>query len=159
MIVRTILLASLMLAAFATPAFAADDPSALLGRFMQAWSTGDAKGIAMLFAADADFVNPDGYKASGRDAIEMFYAGAFAHGYAGSKGVGEVVATRFVAPDFVLIDGRWSIDGAKTESGAPRSVQRGILTALVRRERDGWRIVALRETNSATDFHTLAAKP
>jgi hypothetical protein len=41
----------------------------------------------------------------------------------------------------------------------PRPVERGILAALVLKERDGWRIVALRETNSATDFHTLAAKP
>jgi uncharacterized protein (TIGR02246 family) len=159
MIMRAVLLASLVLAAFVTPAFATDDPSALLGRFMQAWSASDAKGIAMLFAADADFVNPDGYKATGRDAIEMFYAAAFARGYAGSKGVGEVVSTRVVAPDLVLIDGRWSIDGAKTESGALRPMEKGILAALVRRERDGWHIVALRETNSATDFHVLSSEP
>jgi uncharacterized protein (TIGR02246 family) len=154
----TILLAALLLAAFAAPA-AAEPPVALLDRFMAAWSAGDAKAIAALFAADGDFVNPDGYRASGRAAIEAFYAGAFARGYAGSRGIGEVVAQRAVVPGLVLIDGRWNISGAKTENGTPRPMEQGILTALLREESDGWRIVALRESNSASDFHMLSAKP
>jgi len=158
MTMRVILLATLLLAAFAAPA-AAEDPSALLDQFMKAWSESDAKSIAALFAGDADFVNPDGYKASGRDAIEAFYASAFVRGYAGSRGAGEVVSQREVAPGLVLIDGRWSIAGARTETGAPRPAEQGILSALVRKDSEGWRIVALRETNSATDFHPLSVKP
>lgn len=154
---RAILIASLVLAAFAAPA-AAEEPSALLGRFMQAWSASDANGIAALFAADADFVSPDGTRASGRDAIAMFYAAAFAHGYAGSRGVGEVATTRMLAPDLALVDGRWRIDGAKTETGATRPAEQGILSAVLRRSGDGWQIVALREVGSATDFHTFPPK-
>ena len=76
---RTILIASALAAAFAAPAAAAE-PAALLPQFMQAWSAGDAKGLAVLFAPDADFVSPDGTKVSGRDNIEMFYAAVFARG-------------------------------------------------------------------------------
>ena len=151
---RPILIASILAAAFAAPAAAAE-PAALLPQFMQAWSAGDAKAIAALFAPDADFVSPDGVKASGRGNIEMFYAAAFARGYAGSRGIGEVVATRLITPDLALIDGRWSISGAKTETGQARPAERGILAAVLRRDGDGWHIVALREANGASDFHAF----
>ncbi|MEJ1967832.1 MAG: SgcJ/EcaC family oxidoreductase [Rhizomicrobium sp.] len=134
------------------PAAASDEPSALLGRFMQAWSAADANAIAALFADDADFVSPDGYKACGRAAIAAFYAAAFARGYAGSHGAGEVAAMRPVAHELMLIDGRWCIDGARTESGDARPAQRGLLAALVRRTDGVWRIAALREAAGAADF-------
>lgn len=151
---RSILIASALAAAFAAPAAAAE-PGALLPRFMQAWSAGDARGIAALFAPDADFVSPDGIKASGRSNIEMFYAAAFARGYAGSQGVGEVVSTRMIGPDMALIDGRWRISGARTEAGQARPAERGILAAVLRKDADGWRIVALREAKGASDFHVF----
>ena len=136
---HTILLAAAMTAALTAP-------DAVLDRFMAAWSASDAKGIATLFESDADFVSPDGYKASGRSAIERFYASAFARGYAGSHGAGEIVTTRAIAPDLVLIDGRWSIDRAA------HPLERGILSALLRRDGDGWHIVMLRENAGATTF-------
>lgn len=150
---REILLGTTLIVSFAGSAQAADDPGALLPRFMLAWSASDAKGIAALFTDDADFVSPDGIKASGRAAIEAFYTAAFARGYAGSQGVGEVVSTRLIAPDLALIDGRWNISGAKTETGDARATQRGILTAVLRKEADSWHIVALREASGASDFH------
>ncbi len=156
---REILLGTTLIVALAGSAQAADDPGALLPRFMQAWSASDAKGIAALFAPDADLVTPDGIKASGRTAIEAFYTAVFARGYAGSQGVGEVISTRLIAPDLALIDGRWNISGAKTETGAARAIQSGILAAVLRRQSDGWHIVALREGNGASDFHPFPPAP
>ena len=131
--------------------------SALVDRFMAAWSQSDAQALAALFAADADFINPWGTKAVGRDEIAAFYAGAFKSGFAGSKGTGDLVSVRAIAPDLMLIDARWRIAGAKMPDGAPRADEQGILVALVGRTANGWQILALRENASATEITALAA--
>jgi uncharacterized protein (TIGR02246 family) len=153
---QTLLLAAALSATLGT---AGDGPSQLLDRFMRAWSASDANAIAGLFAPDADFVSPHGIKASGREAITAFYAAAFARGYRGSRGTGEVAAVRMIAPDLALVDGRWQIEGAKTDAGADRPPERGILVALLHRSGQGWEIVALREGNGAADFTAFPPAP
>jgi hypothetical protein len=69
------------------------------------------------------------------------------------------VFQREIAPDVMLIDGRWRISGARNESGAPRAAEQGLLTALLRRVHGDWQIVALRESGGAADFHPMAATP
>jgi uncharacterized protein (TIGR02246 family) len=131
--------------AFAAPA-SADDTSALVAKFTQAWDAGDAKGLAALFAPGADLVTPDGKVISGRANIEAFYAYVFAHGYAGVKAEATVVVTRTLAPDLDIVDARWSI-GDK---------EKGIMAAVLCRNADGWRILALRENRGATDLSAFA---
>jgi uncharacterized protein (TIGR02246 family) len=155
------LLLSAAIGLAATPALAADDPaqgaaSSLVARFMQAWSAADASGISALFADDADFINPEGYAASGRDHIAAFYASAFTRGYAGSQAIGHVVSVHTVAPEVAVIDGTWQIAGAKTETGAVRPAEKGLLVAVIRKDGDGWRIVSLRESSSATAIVPLS---
>jgi uncharacterized protein (TIGR02246 family) len=155
-----IIAASLTLAA--TPALAAqtDAQSAagtLLQEFMAAWSASDATALSSLFATDADFINPWGTRASGREEIKAFYAGAFSMGYAGSKGEGELISARAFNDDMALIDGRWRITGAKNQDGSPRADEKGILVAVIGRRGAEWQILALRENTSATDVTPLAA--
>lgn len=135
----------------ATPA-SADNASALVPQFMQAWNAADAKGLSALFAPDADLVTPAGVDSKGRNAIAAFYTAAFARGYAGSKGVGEVVHMRMLSSDIVLIDARFSIVGAKKEDGSARADENGIMTAVLGRTEQGWQILALRENEGAPDF-------
>lgn len=132
-----------------------DGVSTLLTQFAQDWSGGDSRGLAALFSPDADFINPDGVEAVGHDQIEAFYAAAFQSGYRGSKGEGSLVALRQIAPDLVLIDGTWRIDGAKMADGSPRPSERGVLSAVVRQTPSGWKIVALRESASAAEITPL----
>ena len=129
---------------------------ALVDRFMAAWGASDAHALVALFAPDADFINPWGTKATGRGEIEAFYAGAFKSGFAGSKGAGDFVSVRAIAPDMMLIDARWRIQGAKMPDGAPRPDEQGILMALLANTGNGWQILALRENASATDVTPLA---
>jgi uncharacterized protein (TIGR02246 family) len=154
--------ASLTLAA--APAFAADrDVSAqsaagtMLANFMAAWSASDATALASLFAPDADFINPWGTHASGREEIKAFYAGAFSMGYAGSRGEGDLIAVRDLGDGVAVIDGRWRITGAKNQDGSARADEKGILVAVIGERGGKWQILALRENTSATDVTPLAA--
>ena len=130
----------------------AEGASPLVDQFMRAWNAADAKALGALFALDADLVTPTGIDSKGRDAIEAFYAAAFVRGYAGSKGVGEVVRERALSPDISLIDARFSISDAKKQDGSPRAAETGIMTAVVRHTESGWQILALRENEGASDF-------
>jgi uncharacterized protein (TIGR02246 family) len=148
----------------ATPAFGQDDDGgaragaeSILAQFMRTWSANDAKGLAALFAPSADFINPYGDLARGPDEIAAFYAGAFARGYAGTKGEGELVWVRLLAPGLALIDGRWRIGGHKNQDGSLRPDERGILVAVISRTPAGWRILALRENASATEIKAIGA--
>jgi len=148
----------------AAPAVAQDDAGdaragaeAILARFMRTWSASDAKGLAALFAPNADFINPYGDLARGPEEIAAFYAGAFARGYAGTKGEGELVSLRVLAPGLALIDGRWRIGGHKNQDGSLRPDERGILAAVISRTPAGWRILALRENASATEIKSIGA--
>jgi uncharacterized protein (TIGR02246 family) len=146
---------AMLIAALASiaPANAEDgDASALVASFMQAWNAADAKGLSALFAPDADLVTPTGIHSRGRASIEAFYASAFARGYAGSKGQGEVVHERTLSPDIALVDARFTISGARNQDGSTRGAEAGILAAVIGRTSSGWQILALRENEGAADL-------
>lgn len=135
------------------------DAAALVSSFMQAWNAADAKGLGALFASDADLVTPTGIHSRGRAAIEAFYASAFARGYAGSKGQGEIVHERTLSSDISLIDARFSIAGAHNQDGSTRNAETGILAAVIGRTSSGWQILALRENEGAADFTSFPPAP
>lgn len=136
---------------------AARGAAEILPKFVRAWSHSDANGIAALFAPDADFVNPWGTYAAGRQEIAAFYEAAFQNGFAGSKGEAEIVAVRELSPGLAIIDAQWRISGAKMPDGTPRPDEKGILACVVGEASAGWRILALRENASATDISPLTA--
>src|ERR1044072_8579280 len=70
-------------ALLAAPALGGDVAGTLAQAFVRAWDAGDAKGLAALFAPDADIVTPDGTLVSGPEKIEAFYAYVFAQGLKG----------------------------------------------------------------------------
>jgi uncharacterized protein (TIGR02246 family) len=128
----------------------------LLADFVHAWTVADARSLARLFAADADLVTPDGVVARGRQEIAAFYAAAFAHGYSGSTGSGEIEHVRSLGADLLLIDARWSIEGAHKPDGSTRDPERGILVGLAGRKDGVWRILAMRESASAAALIPLS---
>src|SRR5271154_5875986 len=148
---KTAMLAAMLCVALSASA-SAESAAPLVTHFMQAWNAADSKALGALFAPDADLVTPTGIDSKGRDAIEAFYAAAFARGYAGSKGAGEVVRERVLSPNISLIDARFSISDAKKQDGSPRVTETGIMAAIVRRTDTGWQILALRENEGASDF-------
>jgi uncharacterized protein (TIGR02246 family) len=109
-----------------------------------AWAQADAKAMASLFADDADLVIPSGDVLSGRAAIQAFYQSVFEHGYKGSHAGAEVKRVR-VAGATAIVDGVWSITGARDASGAPRPSEQGLFTAVLEKQGSQWRVSALRE--------------
>jgi uncharacterized protein (TIGR02246 family) len=142
-------LAVLILAAAASSAAAAPATApaveVLQRGYVEAWDRADATAIAAYFAPDGDFTNPTGFHAQGRADIAAFYAQAFAAGYAGSRGGLKLLRTRLVAPGVLVVDGEWSIRGARTAQGGARPSEQGLATAVLIRTGDAWRIAALRE--------------
>src|SRR5262245_19091187 len=81
-----------------------DDLKAINGsadQFTAAFDKGDAKGIAALFAPDAEMVEKDGDVFHGRDAIEKEFA-AFFKVFPGAKLTLDLAAVRRVAPNVLV---------------------------------------------------------
>ena len=143
-------LAAMAFAAVTVHAAAAADPAVevLQRGYVRAWNRADAAAIAGFFAPGGDFTNPTGFHAEGRAHILAFYARAFATGYAGSQGDFKALRSRVVAPGVMVVDGEWSIHGARTPEGGARAAEEGLATAVLVRAGRGWRIAALREQGS-----------
>ena len=125
--------------------------------FADAWGRADAATIASLFTADGDLVIPTGLQVHGRAHLRDFYASAFARGYAGSTTTAKVMLIRKIAPDVMVVDAVWSIDGAKLTSGKPMPPERGILAAVIVNDVGRWWIAALREQEGAAALTSFGA--
>lgn len=124
-----------------------------IARILNAWNRADAHAIAAQYETNGDFVSPDGMHAEGRPAIEAFYAGAFARGYAGSHATATVVHVHHLSATIALVDGSWSIE--PTPASKVRQPEAGLFFAVLRRHGAGWRIAALREQSSARTLREL----
>lgn len=138
-------------------AFRGSPAEGIVNAFAAAWAKADARAMSEMFTADADAVFPTGLVATGPESIRLFYAGAFASGYAGSKAEATIVRVRALSASLSIIDARWSIGGAHMTDGSARAPERGVLTALIVRDGSRWKIAALREQTSATEFSPLSS--
>jgi hypothetical protein len=68
-----------------------------------------------------------------------------------SHGGLKLLRTRMVAPGVMLVNGEWSIRGARTPQGAARPGEQGLATAVLVRTGGKWRIAALREQETPGD--------
>src|SRR4051812_18219429 len=66
--------------------------------FTQAFNRGDAKAVAALWNADGEYVDEDGSRFQGREAIQTEYA-AFFKDHAKAKIHVEITSIRFVGPN------------------------------------------------------------
>jgi uncharacterized protein (TIGR02246 family) len=149
----SLLLAALILLACGCDAAAlASEPAGrplapVIAKILAAWNRADAHSIASQYEANGDFVSPDGMHAEGRQAIEAFYAGAFARGYAGSRATANMVHVRNVTGSIALVDGSWSIE--PTPASKVQQPEAGLFFAVLHRRGGRWWIAALREQSSA----------
>jgi uncharacterized protein (TIGR02246 family) len=131
----------------ANTVFAADSADALQAaisqsadKFAEAFAKKDAKAIAALFTAEAEYVNADGTVFHGRAAIEAELSATFAAGPPGKVAI-ELVSIRPVAAGLVVEDGvstfRSNEDDASTQTR---------YTATHLRQPDGsWLMASVRE--------------
>jgi uncharacterized protein (TIGR02246 family) len=120
---------------------------AAAAEFRKAFDAGDAKAVAALWTADAEYSGPDGETVRGRDAIEKMYAELFK---------AQPKATVESAPESVRALGRRAVvaEGTLTVK-LPDDPEPGVsrYSALLVREDDGWRLASVREwvPDPATD--------
>lgn len=110
--------------------------------FAAAWNKNDAKAIAMLFAEDGDFVNPEGRMSKGRAGIEKNYTEVFATTFKGTKFTSTVDLIRFVKPDVAISDGTYEIVGAHGPDGKEMPPIKGLYTIFGVKKNDKWWMVS-----------------
>lgn len=104
---------------------------------------GDLTTIRAFWDENADYVGIDGRFIQGRDAIE----GLFSHLLKAGAGTetGTVEQVRFLSPDLAMVDGSWTIRGAKDEDGKALPTLRGRGCEIVQKKKGHWRFIATRE--------------
>jgi uncharacterized protein (TIGR02246 family) len=107
------------------------------------WNAFDAHGLASLFAQDADLTNAFGVAATGRDAIERFHASLFKSVFNGSHFHVEATRLRWIRPDVVLADVRWSVTGMAAREGLPRADLNGLMAMILTPDSEQWRITTM----------------
>jgi uncharacterized protein (TIGR02246 family) len=140
----------------ATPVDAAHAAESLLESYMAAWARSDANTIGSYYAADGDFISPDGLLAVGPSEVGAFYASAFKRGYAGSRGTFKPVKIRLTNRGTIAIDGEWAISGARRPDGVDMPPEAGIATAILVNTKGHWRISLLREQAGVRNIRPLA---
>jgi uncharacterized protein (TIGR02246 family) len=110
---------------------------AVIQAFLDTREANDVAALAALLTADVDQQQTSGNVRRGRDAV---VSGSLAtQQTTGGTRTITVDSIRFVAPDVALADGRYD------SIGRADGTDRHMLTAMVlRRERDGWKIAAIR---------------
>ena len=110
------------------------------GTFKKAFDGGDAKAVAAHWSKEGEFVDENGRRLEGRDAIEKEYKAFFAAN-PGARITSHIDSLRLVGADVAIEDGTASVENVS--AGAPS----GSRYTVVHAKRDGkWLMCSVRET-------------
>lgn len=127
-------------------------------RFAEAWNRGDADGIAMLFAEDADFVNVVGLWWRDREGIRAAHAYGLRAIFAGSSLWMSRTRVRPLGPDVAVVHCRWTLRGQVLPDGGAGEVRRGVMSFVTQREGTAWVVVSAHNTDIVPASESLAAE-
>ncbi len=142
----------------AGPALLTDRPEderairAVGDRFKHSFAAGDAKAVAALFSEDAEFVNENGVREQGREAIEQFYQERF---QARPQPTIEIAieSLRFLSPEVAKEEGHSRVKS----SSEPETLRR--YTVFFVKKEGRWLYSSVREEHSASVAHHEHLKP
>jgi len=104
---------------------------------------GDVSAIRAFWDNDADYVGIDGQFIRNRQAMEVFLAQLLKTG-AGTE-TATIEQVRFLSSDLAIVDGSWTLTGAKSRDGKLLPMIRGRGCEIVQKKKGHWRFVATRE--------------
>jgi len=114
-----------------------------IAEFARAWEQRNAAAVAGFYEEDADVASGTGEPAHGRAAIARLHEMEFTMVPKGSTLALKVHKVRMIPTDYAFVDGTYEVSphgpGSHTEMGTW-----GSYTMLLRKENEGWRIVAFR---------------
>ncbi len=108
----------------------------LFDRFAMSWGAEGGAALGGYFTEDGTLINPFGELADGRAAVAAMYREYFGGMLEGTTTTIKLGAVRTVGPDLTFADGEQTIFGP-----AGNTVMSVHLSALLRRDSDGWRFV------------------
>ena len=94
---------------------------------VRAWNRHDAKAFAVLFAADAAFIDVVGQTAEGRAAIEQLHAPLFATVFKESHVEPTGLHVRFVKSDVAAVDSTWGVTGYADPDDSKHSLRKAVM--------------------------------
>ncbi len=125
------------------------DPAAFPRAFADAWAARDARAMAALFAADADFLTLTGHWAEGKKAIEAAVAAEMAGAFARAKLVTGRARARALAPGVAHVMQRFVLSGILHADGTDAGRVGAILSATLVEAPGGWQVAAAQFTAEA----------
>lgn len=125
------------------------DPARFPRAFADAWAARDARAMAALFAADADFLTLTGHWAEGRKRIAETVAGEMAGAFARAKLVTGRTKTRTLAPGVAHLMQRYVLSGILNPDGSDAGRVGAILSATLVEGPEGWQVAAAQFTAEA----------
>ncbi len=111
---------------------------------LNAWNQHDFRGLATVYAEDADIINPFGRVARSRSEIEA----AFREDHAGLLKNSHLSVTpertRFIADNVAIHDVAFDVTGVRDPAGREVPTIRGHNTIILKKSGDAWQVVAAR---------------
>jgi uncharacterized protein (TIGR02246 family) len=115
--------------------------------FAAAWNLHDMEALGRLFHDDADFVNVVGLQMRGRESIQDHHAIIHASAYRNSTLRVAVEDARKLGPDVIVAHVHSELEG---DERAPLQTRQTLMTIVIERRIDEWKIVAAQNTAIAT---------
>jgi uncharacterized protein (TIGR02246 family) len=132
------------------------EPGDIPHAFAAAWMARDARALAALFAADAEFVNVVGLWWHNRAAIEAAHDYALRSFFADSTLKPGAIRVRMPGPDVAVVQCRFTLSGQRLPDGGDAGTRRTILSFVARRTPEGWLVEAAQNTDVIDGAETMA---
>jgi uncharacterized protein (TIGR02246 family) len=117
-------------------------------RFAETWNAHDMDAMSELFAEYADFVDVGGARLKGRARIRDGHAKRHEMQFKESVLTVRSVDVRFLKPDVALVHVEWGMERDRDPDGTSRAPRNGVMSWVVVRQRDDWRIASSHNTNA-----------
>ncbi len=118
----------------------------LVSAFIDSWNRHDMATLAALFTEDADFVDVFGNWFKDRMAIERALAQRRATIFKESRFAEKEVVIRIHKPDLAIVHAIIELSGAVDRPGQQLPPALGVITSVIEKGGEGWRIIALQNT-------------
>jgi len=117
---------------------------ALYDEFEADWNRHDVEALASMWTIDGDHIEPDGREADGRDAVKALLAKQHASVFKETTLNLDIEDVWFVTAAVALVDGKYSVSGARDLEGNPIPPRSGHYTAVLLKEGADWSVAASR---------------
>ena len=106
---------------------------------------GDLTVFDDFWAEDADYVSVDGRLVTGRSQIQAFFQALTAASAGQAQQASSIERVRFLTPELALVDGSWTVTGARDAAGQELPPIKGRGVEVVQKRTGRWWFVATRE--------------